>query len=79
MASVRPGDLLRHCFPVCVSLGCQEGVGDSMICHAVGSIWEEHHYDGCFKKQCYVDPNKDNKYTTTTVGAGKAGTTPNPK
>ena len=42
-----------------------------MICHAVGSIWEEHHYDGCFKKQCYVDPNKDNKYTTTTVGAGK--------
>lgn len=54
----------------CLSTGCQEGVGDGMICHAVGSIWEEHHYDGCFKKQCYVDQATD-KYTTTTVGAGK--------
>eukprot|EP00105_Crassostrea_gigas_P011496 XP_011427184.1 PREDICTED: extracellular matrix protein A [Crassostrea gigas] len=51
-----------------VSGGCQEGVGDGMICHAVGSIWEEHHYDGCFKKQCYVDQTTG-KYTTTIVGA----------
>ncbi|XP_062606325.1 uncharacterized protein LOC134268142 [Saccostrea cucullata] len=52
-----------------VSGGCQEGVGDSMICHPLGSIWEEHHYDGCFKKQCKTDPTLPNKFITMTVGA----------
>ncbi|XP_056000746.1 uncharacterized protein LOC130048259 [Ostrea edulis] len=52
-----------------ISGACQEGLGDGMICHSVGSIWEEQHYDGCFKKQCSKDQVQENKYITTIIGS----------